>query len=87
MRRALLALVALVPAQCDDPAPAPPSDRPAQHIIIPEGYAYRFNAEGGDRLDLIMDPSGDWVDRCNRSGGEPIWNPYSEIATWEDVDF
>lgn len=66
--------------------------RPAQHIVIPEFFPYRFNAEHGDTITLVMLPDSanlgsTWVDRCNDAGGEPIYNPYTDIATCDDVDF
>ena len=62
-------------------------NRRTWNIVIPEDYEYRFNAEHGDRLDLIMNPDESWVSRCLNHGGEPIWNPFTLIATCEHVDF
>lgn len=66
--------------------------RPAQHIVIPEFFPYHFNAERGDTITLVMLPDSanlgsTWVDRCNDDGGEPIYNPHTDIATCDDVDF
>jgi hypothetical protein len=64
-------------------------DRPAQVITIPEEYAHQFNAQRGDRINVIMNPTGDIVGRCFDMGGdaELIYNPYTIIWTCEKVDF
>lgn len=72
---------------CDPPSQPTPIERPAQTIYIPEDYNLPFDAQGGDTIILIMTPDAGWVDRCNDSGGEPIYNPFTNISTCDDVDF
>lgn len=88
MMRLLLALPSLVlgAAQCESPSPAAPV-RPPQVIVVGEGYDHPFRAESGDRLDLIMEPTGDWVDRCQHSGGTPYQHPHTDLLICESVDF
>lgn len=70
-----------------DGANTPPA-RPAQHIYIPYEYDAPFDAQPGDTITLIM-PAYEtgWVALCDDAGGEPIYNPYTGIATCDDVDF
>jgi hypothetical protein len=92
-RLALACALALpLPLAACHKSPTPPADaRPAQTITIMEDYAYAFNAEKGDKLNVILYPeqSGeDWPEaRCRNMGGDPIYNPMTLIWTCEDVDF
>ena len=62
-----------------------------QWITVPEHYPWTFNAEHGDRVDIIMDPvdtpEGTILERCDHMGGELIYNPATLIWTCEGVDF
>lgn len=64
-----------------------PPARPAQVIYVPEDYDVPFLAEPGDTIIVIMYPDGAPVDRCLNMGGEPIFNPFTNIYTCEGVDF
>lgn len=81
--------LALLSTHCAGPTtpPADPIVRPQQVIYIDEAYPYHFTAEPGDTIILIMHPDATWIDRCNDAGGEPIYNPFTEIDECDDVDF
>lgn len=73
---------------CHGPtAPATPPERPAQHIYIDENWTTQFDARAGDVITLIMHDDGGQLDRCEHSGGELIYNPYTTIWTCDGVDF
>ena len=74
---------------CPLPAKSADEIRPAQIITVGEDYEFRFDARHGDTVNVVMNPTGDFVARCNSMGGdaELIWNPFTEIATCEKVDF
>lgn len=66
--------------------PEPPA-RPAQHIYIPEDWNTPFDARPGDVITLIMVDDGNQLYRCDHSGGELIYNPYTTLWTCDGVDF
>lgn len=81
-----------------DPAPTPlarahaalaalATARPSQTIYVGEDYDAEFDARPGDVIIVIMHPTDGWIDRCDRMGGEPIWNPYTLIRECDGVDF
>lgn len=75
------------PADVASSTVPPTTTRPAQVVVIPEDYAYPFDAAHGDRLDLVMNPDGGQLARCDDAGGELIYNPWSLVWMCEGVDF
>ena len=68
--------------------------RPAQTIYLPQSFETwpgtpRFHADHGDFLIVIMDPAPIEVQLawCNDTGGELIFNPFTDISTCEGIDF
>jgi len=60
------------------------------HYLLEEGVAFEGDLVHGDRLDIVMDPDGDWIATCEDMGGEPIFDPEAIEAVayvCEDVDF
>lgn len=80
-----LPLIALsaIPTQCS----APPNERPAQEIFIPEDYPFPFRAESGDTLIAILDPIGDMATRCDNMGGELRRSAHTDLFLCWEIDF
>lgn len=51
-----------------------------------EVWPTEWDANSGDRIDVVMSPEGDWVERCNHMGGEPI-QIGPNVLRCEGVDF
>jgi hypothetical protein len=80
-------------AGCAPTAPSTPTTefvRPAQTIWIDEDYAFTFNAESGDTLNIIMNNPTDFEGaklRCQDMGGQPTYNPHTMIYYCGNADF
>lgn len=78
--RTVLVVCAVALAGC---AVRPP---PVNVVTIPESYSAPFDAVHGDRLDLVMDPTGNMAGRCTAAGGELVRRT-SGVYVCEGVDF
>lgn len=67
--------------------PVIPPARSAQVIYVPEDYDVQFDARRGDTVVVIMYSDGAPVDRCQRMGGETVYNPFTLIYECDGVDF
>jgi hypothetical protein len=50
-----------------------------------ENDTHTFNVDPPTRLDIIMVPDSDWVGRCDRMGGEPIYYPADAFPDRDDL--
>jgi hypothetical protein len=82
---AAMALCTVIPGCA--PGGDAPTAREAQTIHIGEGQEFPFNAQAGDVIIVTMNPAGDPIARCNDMGGEPLWNPDTNIYECDNVDF
>lgn len=89
--RIAIAIVSIAVGSCE-PIDSIDSIRPAQIITIPEDYNVQFDARPGDTVIEIMNlSSGRTIDelivKCENSGGELIYNPFTWIYSCEGIDF
>lgn len=93
--RIALVAISAIATNCDGPIDSIDSIdsiRPAQIITIPEDYNVQFDARPGDTVIEIMNlSSGRTIDelivKCENSGGELIYNPFTWIYSCEGIDF
>jgi hypothetical protein len=64
---------------------------PHHTMTIPENYPYEFNANGGDQLNVILEPIEiDYrspQERCEDMGGTFHIDEYSRLQLCFDIDF
>jgi len=64
---------------------------PHHTITIPENYDHQFNANAGDQINLILEPTEiDYrspQERCEDMGGRFHIDDYSLLNLCDDIDF
>ena len=73
-------------------SPETPSPEETQHVItITENWGFDFDAQPGDRLDVVMVPEtlaeGDTYERCLAMGGGLVVDQVRLVEVCQDVDF
>lgn len=91
MRKYLATIVLLLPLAACTPTQVANLlnvSHPAQNVVtITEDQVDVPNVSPPQRLDEVMNPSGDPVQRCLDFGGEPIWYPTFKQLVCEGIDY